>query len=454
MGPILNVSFYRFTRLDDLARLRERVKARAAEAGLKGTILLAEEGINGFLAGSPERLRSYLSWLFAEVPGLAGLEPKESFSADIPFTRLLVKLKREIITMGRPEVNPATKTGRNLPARELKRWYDEKKDFVIVDTRNVYEIAQGAFAGAIHYDIETFREFPEKLADEAAKLRDKTVVMYCTGGIRCEKATALAMDLGIRDVFQLEGGILKYFEETGGAHYEGDCFVFDHRTAVDPSLESKSERAFREKTADLVATFPPNDPMSARVEIALQTKGIPYARESAADFGLRHGGRAIGSIAEALEYLDEAFPETPSLSPDRPERIARMAEWTAWVDRELAPAAKEWIELRGKLSPEERSAPSVGESLALEIRLEKLLYRLKTPLQRSRRFLVLDAPTRADLAAYAWVRALRAADFPRDYPERFALVWDWMAAVEGEIEAGLNPAPKVLRRAGSSIWPN
>jgi UPF0176 protein len=452
MAPILNVSFYRFTRLSDLSSLRDRVKAQAISAGLHGSILLSEEGINGFLAGEESRIRAYLEWLFVEVPGLAGLKPKESYSADIPFTRMLVKIKKEIITMGRPEVMPSEKTGRSLAPKELKRWYDEKKDFVIVDTRNDYEISQGAFDNAVHYDIETFRQFPEKLSQEVTTLRDKTVVMYCTGGIRCEKATALAMDLGIKDVYQLEGGILKYFEEVGGSHYSGECFVFDHRAAVDPGLEALPERKLREKVSGLKLEYAEGAFAGVQAELAMQAKSLPFEKIETdpaslrSEVILRHGERVLQNPSAIFEYLEEHFPETRALSPTSEERMTRLASWIKWAEGAFTTDAAEWIEVRETLTHD--------ESHALEVKLEKHLYRIKTPLQRNRRFLVIDDLTAADLAVYAVLRPLSEADFPRDYPERFALVWDWMAEVEAAVQAGHVPVPKILRRPGDAVWPN
>ncbi|MGZ3688882.1 MAG: sulfurtransferase [Bdellovibrionota bacterium] len=235
----LNIAFYRFVALDDLPGLRVKMRARCQELALKGTILLAPEGINGFLAGGEASIRAIQAWM-EEIGSFAGLHYKESVSEGVPFTRMLVKLKKEIISMGCPEVRPALKTGSRLQARELKRWLDEGKEVVLLDTRNDYEIRLGTFAGAKDLGLQTFRQFPEKLRASAAELQDKPVVMFCTGGIRCEKATALALELGIPEAYQLEGGILKYFEEVGGAHYQGECFVFDYRTAVNPELRESA----------------------------------------------------------------------------------------------------------------------------------------------------------------------------------------------------------------------
>jgi UPF0176 protein len=454
MAPILNVSFYRFTRLEQLEALRDRVKTRALSDGLHGSILLSKEGINGFLAGPEAVLRPYLDWLFTEIPGLAGIRPKESFSEDIPFTRMLVKIKKEIITMGCPDIIPSEKTGRNLPAAELKRWYDSRKDFVIVDTRNDYEIQQGAFEGAVHYNIEKFREFPKQLEKEAARLRDKTVVMYCTGGIRCEKATALAMDLGIKDVYQLEGGILKYFEEVGGEHYKGECFVFDHRAAVDPALTALPERKIREKIAGLKLKMRPNSPESMRVVFALESKGLEFEKIMIADDVepgsttpvLFHKDTEYQSAPAILDYLDAEFPEIRLLTPESAERKARMAIWMEWIDGAFLSDTRLWCSEREKMSAE--------EAHALEVRLEKHLYRLKTPLQKNRNFLVIDDLTQADLAAYSVLEILRSSGFPKDYPERFNLVWEWSDRVQELIDAGSFREPKVLRRPGNAVWPN
>jgi UPF0176 protein len=427
--------------LEDLEALRERLKARALEQELKGSILLSAEGINGFLAGPPSRLRPFLEWLFA-MPPFRGMEPKESYSSDVPFARMLVKVKKEIIAMGRPEISPAKFTGKRLAPVELKNWYDTKKDFVIVDTRNDYEVAEGTFKNAVHYDIETFREFPEKFEKETEALRDKTVVMFCTGGIRCEKATALAMDLGVKDVYQLEGGILKYFEEVGPAHYRGECFVFDHRTNVDAGLEPREERRLREKAAGLRFYGRRNCAYSERVEMALAARGLPYASFTVESEKVPSEIQKAAPQAELpvlvhseagqedlvlyrsaiiLDYLEDKFPELRKFLPETAERRARMRLWIDWVDGPFAEDAARWITDRTGLSSEDR--------YSLEVKLEKHLYRLKTPLQRSRRFLVVDAPTHADFAAYSVLAPLRAAGFPTEFPERFAPVWEWFERI-------------------------
>ena len=236
----LNISAYRFVELDDLADLRERLRKACAAAGLKGTILLAPEGINLFLAGLPDRLLAWLESLRTD-PRFAALEAKQSWSDHQPFNRMLVKLKKEIITMRQPQVRPIGVRAPAVKPAELKRWLDAGHDdagreVVLLDTRNAFEVQIGSFEHAIDPGIRSFGEFPDRLAALSPSLQDKTVVTFCTGGIRCEKAVLYMQDQGLDHVYQLDGGILKYFEEVGGAHYRGDCFVFDRRVALTPAL--------------------------------------------------------------------------------------------------------------------------------------------------------------------------------------------------------------------------
>jgi UPF0176 protein len=237
---VLNVSAYRFVELDDLTALREKVRAACMAAGLKGTVLLAPEGINLFLAGLPDQLRAMLEWLRGDAR-FAGLEVKESWSDEQPFNRMLVKLKKEIITMKKPQVRPLGGRAPAVAPEQLKRWLDAGHDdagreVVMVDTRNGFEVDIGTFEGAINPKIEAFGQFPEVVDALAPQLEGKTVVTFCTGGIRCEKAVLYMQERGFEHVYQLDGGILKYFETVGGSHYHGDCFVFDRRVALTPAL--------------------------------------------------------------------------------------------------------------------------------------------------------------------------------------------------------------------------
>ena len=232
---ILNLSCYKFVPLDDLEARRLVLLEVCRVHEVKGTILLAPEGVNFFLAGTRSQLAAVLATLRA-MPGLADLAPKESPSTSRPFKRMLVKVKKEIIAFGVPGVDPARAPAPKLRATELKRWLDEGRPVVLLDTRNVYEVRMGTFRGALAPPIWNFRDFPRAAADLPADLKDRPVVMFCTGGIRCEKAGPYLRSLGYKDVHQLDGGILKYFEEVGGAHYDGECFVFDERVGVDAAL--------------------------------------------------------------------------------------------------------------------------------------------------------------------------------------------------------------------------
>jgi UPF0176 protein len=232
---VFNLSAYKFTPLGDLPVLRERLKAISAASGLKGTILLSPEGINLFVAGSREAVDDLIRELHM-VAGLADLAPKESLSADQPFNRMLVKIKKEIIAFGIEGIDPARKPTAKLPPATLKQWLDEGRPITLLDTRNNYEVRMGTFRGALPAGIEHFREFPDAIRRLAPQLKEQPVVMFCTGGIRCEKAGPFLEREGFQNVFQLDGGILKYFEQCGSTHYDGECFVFDQRVGVDGAL--------------------------------------------------------------------------------------------------------------------------------------------------------------------------------------------------------------------------
>jgi UPF0176 protein len=245
-APILNISTYRFIALDDLPGLRERLWAEADRRGLKGTVLLAPEGINLFLAGPAPDLRDWLSMAGQVDARLAALEPKESWSAAQPFKRLKVKVKAEIIRMDMPAIQPQAQRAPAVSPDTLLRWLDQGHDdegrpVVTLDTRNGFEVDAGAFEGAIDWRLHKFSDFPAALAAHRDSLAGKTIVSYCTGGIRCEKAAIVMQDLGLTHSYQLEGGILNYFKHTVGApHWRGGCFVFDERAVLDPSLKVSS----------------------------------------------------------------------------------------------------------------------------------------------------------------------------------------------------------------------
>jgi UPF0176 protein len=242
MPGILNISAYLFTPLSDLPELREKLLSKSNELGLKGTILIAEEGINLFLAAPEAPLRSFIAWL-KEDPHFSGVAPKESWSDGVPFRKMLVKIKREIIRMNHPTIKPMYGRAPAVTAEKLNEWLDrgvddEGRPVVVLDTRNAFEVDAGTFRNAIDYRIHKFTEFPDAIRARREELKDKTVVSFCTGGIRCEKAAIFMREIGLAHTYQLEGGILKYFEETDARHYQGTCFVFDERVALDKDLHA------------------------------------------------------------------------------------------------------------------------------------------------------------------------------------------------------------------------
>jgi UPF0176 protein len=246
---VVNISCYKFITLDDREALKAALTARCLELGLKGTILLAPEGINVFLAGSRQAIDAIVADLRAD-PRFADLAPKESLSAEPPFKKMRVRLKKEIITMKHPLIRPESGRAPSVAAATLKEWLDrgcddEGRPVVMLDTRNDYEVAAGTFDAAVDYDIRIFSEFPPQIAQHRGDFAGKTVVSFCTGGIRCEKAAIHMKEIGIEHVYQLEGGILKYFEEVGGAHYHGDCFVFDEREVLSADLQPAAGRLHR-----------------------------------------------------------------------------------------------------------------------------------------------------------------------------------------------------------------
>lgn len=224
--PIVNIAAYKFVPLDDLEPRRERLKSLCDEIELRGTILLSPEGINCFLAGTRASIDALLSELRSE-DCFADLEVKESYSDRQPFNRMLVRLKNEIIAFGIEEALPLKRTSPKLTPAELKQWLDEGRPVTLLDTRNDYEVKLGTFENAVDLDLDHFRNFPQAVEQLPADSKDAPIVMFCTGGIRCEKAGPFMEQMGYQNVFQLEGGILKYFEEIGGAHWNGECFVFD-----------------------------------------------------------------------------------------------------------------------------------------------------------------------------------------------------------------------------------
>ncbi len=237
---VTNLSAYKFAPLTALPDLRDRLRDFTAARGLKGTILLSTEGINLFVAGSATTTAELMAEL-RRVPGLEDLTPKESHSDHPPFQRMFVKIKREIIAFGVPGVDPAREPAPRLAPETLKQWLDEGRPVTLIDTRNDYEVGHGTFRGARSAGIRRFRDFPAAARRMLPDLPDAPIVMFCTGGIRCEKAGPYLQQIGAEKVHQLDGGILKYFERCGPAHFEGTCFVFDERVGLDGGLRPTTE---------------------------------------------------------------------------------------------------------------------------------------------------------------------------------------------------------------------
>jgi UPF0176 protein len=238
MAPLRVTALYRFARFPDAAALRDPLVRLCEENGIKGTILLAKEGINGTIAGAPDAIERVLDHI-RTLPGCADIEVKDSHAEKMPFHRMKVRLKREIVTMGEPDIDPLEEVGHYVPPADWNALIDAPGT-ILIDTRNDYEVAIGTFSGAIDPKTHSFRDFPAWFRahrDEFAKA--PKIAMFCTGGIRCEKATAFLKAEGLDEVYHLEGGILKYLEEVPAeqSRWEGECFVFDQRVAVKQGLE-------------------------------------------------------------------------------------------------------------------------------------------------------------------------------------------------------------------------
>lgn len=238
---ILNIAAYHFCELADPPALASRLRERAEAASLLGTVLVSPEGVNIFLAGLEPAIEHWLLQLRSE-PGLAAIEVKRSLSRMQPFGRLKVKLKREIITFRRAETSPLLGRAPAVTPHDLARWITQGHDdngrrLVLLDTRNRAECEYGTFENALTLPIDKFTDLPAAVEAHRETLTDATVVGFCTGGIRCEKAMRWARDAGFEQAFQLEGGILGYFEQVGGLGYQGRCFVFDQRVALDSALQ-------------------------------------------------------------------------------------------------------------------------------------------------------------------------------------------------------------------------
>ncbi len=238
MSCVVVAALYKFVNLPDYVELRQTLTVLGKQAGIRGTLLLAQEGINGTVAGTREGIDQLKEFLQADKR-FEGIEYKESFTDKMPFYRLKVKLKKEIVTLGCPEANPNKQVGTYVAPQDWNALIQDP-DVIVVDTRNDYEVQLGTFKGSLNPHTRYFREFPEFVEKELSAHKDKKIAMSCTGGIRCEKATSYLLAKGFKDVYHLKGGILKYLEEVPSSEslWEGDCFVFDERVSVGEGVQA------------------------------------------------------------------------------------------------------------------------------------------------------------------------------------------------------------------------
>ncbi len=232
---VLNIAGYKFEPLNDVEGLVPEFQSVCDDLDLKGSVYLSPNGINFSLAGGEEAIQQYLYFMeqdkrFLDIP------LKKTYSETQPFRRMKVRPKKEIISLGRDDINPRELTGDYVTPQELYAMYENNEDVIVLDTRNEYETRVGLFENAVDLQLDTFRDFPNAIEQLPEEYKDKQIVMYCTGGIRCEKASAIMLKAGFSNVKQLEGGVLDYFKETGGKYWNGDCFVFDERVALDTDL--------------------------------------------------------------------------------------------------------------------------------------------------------------------------------------------------------------------------
>ncbi|MCC6981166.1 MAG: sulfurtransferase, partial [Candidatus Melainabacteria bacterium] len=248
----VNIAAYKFVGIPEPAQWQPVIKERCDQLHLKGTVLLATEGINLFLAGKREKIEEFLQFLQNDPifgARFAVLDIKESFSSNQPFKKMVVRIANEIITMRHPMIRPEDSRAPHVDAATLRKWLDqghddEGRELVLLDTRNDFEVEMGTFENALNLNIEKFSDFPDAIASTMrveSSLKQKTIVSFCTGGIRCEKAALYLQEKGHPKVFQLDGGILRYFEDVGGAHWHGECFVFDERVSLDPGLKESGK---------------------------------------------------------------------------------------------------------------------------------------------------------------------------------------------------------------------
>ena len=309
----LTAAFYRFVVLDDTEQLRPQLLAQCQAQQVKGNVLLAHEGINGTIAGPEAGVRAVLAWLRAD-PRLAALVHKEAWATEDPFYRMKVSLKREIVTLGVPDVHAATQAGTYVSPQDWNQLIDDP-DVAVVDVRNDYEVAIGTFQGAIDPLTRSFSEFPQWVERNEALLRGKSkVAMFCTGGIRCEKSTAYLRQLGFENVYHLEGGILKYLETVApeDSRWHGQCFVFDERVSVGHGLQPGDHQLCRSCRRPLDAADRASPLFVEGVSCAHCHGSTTEAQKSAYAERQRQMERAA---ARAERHVGQVFSPPPAAAP-------------------------------------------------------------------------------------------------------------------------------------------
>jgi UPF0176 protein len=232
---ISNITGYRFIPITDRKLLQGKIQKHSNKLGLKGTVLISEKGLNFSIAGEHKAIQDFVKFLRSDKR-FSEIDIKTTYNDYQPFRKMLVRIKKEIISMGIDEIDPFTFTGEKITPKELQDKLNNNEDIVLLDTRNEYEVRLGTFEDAVDLNLDSFRDFPNKIMSLDQKMKNKEIVMFCTGGVRCEKASALMLKNGFKNVKQIDGGVIKYFEDTGGSYWNGDCFVFDDRVALDKNL--------------------------------------------------------------------------------------------------------------------------------------------------------------------------------------------------------------------------
>jgi len=242
---IANITGYKFTPIEDTSNLQKDISNCSNKLKLKGTVLISNKGLNFSIAGTRDNVDTFIEFLYS-YERFKNMPIKTTYNDYQPFRKMLVRIKKEIISMGVDDIDPFVFSGAKISPLELNEKLNNNEDVVLLDTRNEYEVRLGTFENAIDLNLDSFRDFPNEMEYLKKTLEGKDIVMFCTGGVRCEKASALMLKNGFQNVRQIDGGIINYFKETGGNHWKGDCFVFDDRVALDKDLlETDYKLCFR-----------------------------------------------------------------------------------------------------------------------------------------------------------------------------------------------------------------